>query len=114
MIDVDPELNHADKVTCFHACTQCCTALRRSGASARSQRVDATLVQVLLDVKRLLDEPVPPILLPAGEVFLQPLPRRALPTNVPAQLLAFDPLVLLNFLLLGPKNISQRILFSVS
>jgi hypothetical protein len=76
--------------------------------------MDVKLVQAFLAAKRLLDEPIPTVLLPTGEVFMHPLPRGTFPADVPAYLLALDPLVLLDFLLLGPKYFSQRILFSKS
>ena len=76
--------------------------------------MDAKLVQAPLSANRFFDRPVPMVTLPAREVFLQPLLRGAFPANVPAYLLAFDPLVFFNFLLLGPKHISERVLFSMS
>src|SRR6266853_1794905 len=78
-----------------------------------SQSIDAKLVQAPLGAIRLFDEPIPVGTLPAGEVFLQPLLRGAFPADVPAQLFAFDPLVFFNLLLLGPKHISERVLFSM-
>jgi hypothetical protein len=81
---------------------------------AVGQWLDVKLVQAFLAAKRLLNEPIPTVPLPVGEVFMHPLPRGTIPTNVPAYLLALDPLVLLDFLLLGPKHVSQRILFSMS
>jgi hypothetical protein len=78
-----------------------------------SQSMNAKLVQVSLGAIRLFDEPIPMGTLPTGEVFLQPLLRGAFPADVPAQLLAFDPLIFFNLLLLGPKYISERV-FSMS
>jgi hypothetical protein len=76
--------------------------------------MDAKLVQATLGTNRFFDRPVPVVLLPTREVFLQPLLRGAFPTNVPAYFFALDPLVLLYFLLLGSKHISERVFFSMS
>src|SRR5580704_1911826 len=91
--------------------------LQRSGEvepMMGSESKDAKLVQAALGANRFLDEPVPAVTLPTRKMFLQPFLRGALPANVPAQLLAFDPLVFFNFLMLGSEHISERILFSMS
>src|ERR1035437_6535180 len=91
--------------------------LQHSGAVSlwrACRSMDAKLVQAALGANRLFNEPVPAVTLPTWEVFLQPLLRGAFPANIPAYLLAFDPLVFFNFLVLGSKHISERILFSMS
>jgi len=71
--------------------------------------LDESLVQAILATERFFHEPIPTVPFPTWEVLLQPLPRCAFPTNVPTNFLALDPLVLLNFLMLGSKNIRKRI-----
>src|SRR5258707_750282 len=90
--------------------------LQRSGRAGQvaRQSKDAKLVQAALGANRFFDEPVPTVTLPTREVFLQPLRRGALPTNVPTYFFAFDPLVFFNLLLLGSKHISERVLFCMS
>ncbi|MGD0060065.1 MAG: hypothetical protein ABSD58_11675 [Verrucomicrobiia bacterium] len=108
MIDVEPELEHADRVQNFTPVRNA-ALLRKKHATTYSPWMEATLVQAVLALKRFLHETIPTVSFPIGEMILHPLPRRAFPTNVPTDLLAFDPLVLLYFLLLGSNNISERI-----
>src|ERR1043166_759938 len=91
------------------------TATDYTGGIARAilirRSVQATGALV---AQRFLHGAIPPKTFPIGKILLHPLPRGTFPTDVTTGLLAFDPLILFNFLRLGPNNFRQRIWFPSS
>src|SRR5438093_52128 len=74
--------------------------------------LDCRLVATGPDAHGLVDSSFPTVAFPAREMFVNPLRGGLVPTDVVTKFLAFDPLVLVNFLLLGPNNLRKRVLFT--
>lgn len=113
MVNIDPKLEHIGRVHC-----------RRNRGNAEETRrgrfkhpprlilEPQCSVQTAGELDRFGNGVLPPLLLPRREVLLEPLLLGAFPTDVLTGSLAFDPLVLFNFLGRGSVKLGQRILVS--